>query len=302
MDFGEFQREARVTDQNPKGGEPASPREALHSEVVPLLGLVGEVGALLSEYKKLLRDGKIHRKFRDEVAEELGDVLWYVANVADKFDLQLEDIANQNLAKCRGRWLSPSDDVRFYDDELDSDQQLPRYFKYRFVEEKAEGIIRVRMFDASSGKQTGDPLRDNTYDDDGYRFHDVIHLAFAAHLGWSPVFRKLLRTQQLLSHRTPEKKDDAEDGGRAQVVEEAIVLASYIYAEDHAMLDGASTVGPDLLRHVQTMTRNLEVQDRSAWEWDQAFLNGFEVWRELIDHRGGTVSGELAMRHLRFES
>ena len=64
------------------------------AELIPLLGLVGEVGSLLGEYKKLLRDGSIHQNFRDEVQEELGDVLWYVANVAEKFGLDLNDVAS----------------------------------------------------------------------------------------------------------------------------------------------------------------------------------------------------------------
>ena len=300
VELGVYQQAARKTDKNPKGGKASSRRQPFPYEVIPLLGLVGEVGALLSEYKKLLRDGEIHRSFRDEVAEELGDVLWYVANVADKFDLDLEEVASLNLSKVRGRWLGPDGAVRLYDEGLAADQQLPRRFEYRFEQEEAEEAIRVSMLDESSGTPTGDPLRDNTYEDDGYRFHDVIHLAFAAYLGWSPVLRKLLRKRKQIVHRTPERVDDAEDGGRAQVIEEAIVAAAYIYAEDHDMLDGATTVGQGLLRHIQRMTRKLEVGDRSAWEWDRALLDGFAVWRELTRHGGGTVAGDLGRRSLEF--
>ena len=300
MELGAYQKSARTTDQNPEGGEASSQREPLPYEVIPLLGLVGEVGALLSEYKKLLRDGRIHRSFREEAAEELGDVLWYVANVADKFGLDLEEVASLNLRKIQGRWLGPNGGVRLYDDGLPVVQQLPRRFEYRFEQQEAAGVIRVRMLDASSGTPTGDPLRDNTYRDDGYRFHDMVHLAFAAQLGWSPVLRKLLRKRKEIEHRTPARVDDAEDGGRAQVVEEAIVAAAYIYAEDHAMLEGATTVGQGLLRHIQRMTRKLEVGDRSAWEWDRTLLEGFAVWRELIRHGGGTVSGDLEKRCLVF--
>ena len=71
------------------------------STVVPLLGLAGETGELLSEYKKHLRDGDSHLLFRERVSEELGDLLWYVANVAAKFDLKLGDIAQANLKKTR---------------------------------------------------------------------------------------------------------------------------------------------------------------------------------------------------------
>ena len=300
MKLGEYQELARKTDQNSLGSKRSTPREPSREEVIPLLGLVGEVGALLSEYKKLLRDGEIHRSFREEVAEELGDVLWYVANVADKFGLDLEDIASANLKKVRGRWLDTEGGPRLYDDGLNTAQQLPRQFAFRFEQEGAKGARRVRMIDASSRVPTGDPLRDNTYADDGYRFHDVIHLAFAAYLGWSPVLRKLLRNGGRLAHRTPEQVDDAEDGGRAQVVEEAIVAAAYIYAEDHAFLDGATTVGQQLIRHVERMTRRLEVADRSAWEWDRALLSGFSVWRELMRNGGGCVVGNLDAPSLEF--
>jgi hypothetical protein len=46
------------------------------------------------------------------------------------------------------------------------------------------------------GKPLGDDLTDNAYVDDGYRFHDVIHLALIAHLGWSPVVRGLMRRKR----------------------------------------------------------------------------------------------------------
>ena len=41
----------------------------------------------------------------------------------------------------------------------------------------------------------------NAYRDDGYRFHDVMHLTFAALLGWSPVLRSLLRKMEKLKRR-----------------------------------------------------------------------------------------------------
>jgi len=293
VELGEYQVRARDTDRNPADRKASGRSDPKREEVIPLLGLVGEVGTLLSEYKKLLRDGEIHRTFREEVAEELGDVLWYVANVADKFDLDLDEIAAANLRKVRNRWLETEGRVRFYDEGQEAERQLPRKLEYRFEEERIDGATRVNLLEASSDVPTGDPLRDNTYGDDGYRFHDVIHLALAAYLGWSPVLRKLLRSGGRLVRRTPETVDDAEDGGRAQVVEEAIVAAAYIYAEDHAFLDGATTVGQQLLRHIARMTRKLEVGDRSAWEWDRALLSGFAAWRELARNGGGCVVGDL---------
>ena len=72
----------------------------------------GETGQLLSEYKKHLRDGEAHRLFKERVSEELGDLMWYVANVASKFGLALDDVAVANLEKTRGRFLS---DVTVHD-------------------------------------------------------------------------------------------------------------------------------------------------------------------------------------------
>ena len=300
MRLGEYQERARETDQNPRLNDDAS-GDPDRREVIPLLGLVGEVGSLLSEYKKLQRDGEIHRNFREEVAEELGDILWYVANVADKFGLDLEEVAAANLAKVRDRWLPPPDGRRLYDESQEPNQQLPRPFEFRFEQKWEDGVVRVRMVEVAEGTPTGDALRDNAYEDDGYRFHDVIHLAFAAYLGWSPVLRKFLRNGGRMVHRTPEEVDNAEDGGRGQVVEEAIVAAAYIYAEDHAFLEGARAIDRELLRHIMRITRNLEVSDRSAWEWNQALLGGFEVWRQLRACAGGRVVGDLERRSLEFK-
>src|SRR5690348_4235983 len=97
MRLNEYQRAAAKTDQFQ--ARKASNGQVDKAELVPLLGLTGEVGALLSEYKKLLRDGPVHMRFKDRVKEELGDTLWYVAAVASKFDLTLEDIARANLNK-----------------------------------------------------------------------------------------------------------------------------------------------------------------------------------------------------------
>src|SRR2546425_13364991 len=100
MDIRTYQEEALKTDQVPISGD----HDADVSRLVPLLGLAGEAGELLTEYKKRIRDGEAHRMFKDRVSEELGDLLWYLANVASKFDLDLNVIAESNLDKVRDRW------------------------------------------------------------------------------------------------------------------------------------------------------------------------------------------------------
>jgi len=71
MNFDSYQKEALKTDRVPAKD---SAEDAL-SLIVPMLGLAGETGQLLSEYKKHLRDGEAHRLFKARVSEELGDLL-----------------------------------------------------------------------------------------------------------------------------------------------------------------------------------------------------------------------------------
>src|SRR5262245_46658677 len=134
MRLRDYQRAAKATDQFPKRASAPSgnPEKA---ELVPLLGLTGEVGVLLSEYKKLLRDGPVHLKFRDRVAEELGDTLWYISTVASKFDLSLDTIARANLRKVKDRW-SASRRPSAFDDRFPTSERLPRRFQYRLAYEQ----------------------------------------------------------------------------------------------------------------------------------------------------------------------
>lgn len=300
MDLAEFQRCAEATDQTPGPSEGGDILEFGKHQVIPMLGLVGEVGGLLGEYKKLLRDGAARRKFRDEVAEELGDILWYVANVATKFNLDLNEIAEQNLAKVQDRWQPPEGGAGLYDSHLPESQQLPRVFEYEFEHREVSGATKVVLVDRLAGGTTGDPLTDNAYEDDGYRYHDCLHLAFAARFGWSPILRKLLRVQGRLQHRAPGEVDEVEDGGRAQVIEEAIVAAAYVYAANHDFLDGVDAVDWQLLRHVKQLTATIEVRNRTTWEWNATLLQGFSVWRQLRAHNGGIVRGNVTAGTLEF--
>src|SRR4029079_5155490 len=102
MTFTEYQKLAIETD---KTGD-----DKVKSLMIPLLGLAGEAGSLLSEYKKWLRDGESYLPFTDQVAEELGDILWYLANLASKLNLDLGEIAAENLAKVAERWPAAAGD------------------------------------------------------------------------------------------------------------------------------------------------------------------------------------------------
>ena len=283
--FDEYQVLAQKTDQKPDG-------EA--GLIIALMGLVGEAGSLLTEYKKRMRDGEAHRGFQTQVGEELGDMLWYVANIATKCGLSLGDLAEQNLKKTAERWLPPGERAPLFDLDREEAEQLPRRFGYTFEYREVEGKRKVVMLD-DLRNPVGNELTDNAYADDGYRFHDVLHLAHAVVLGWSPVLRKLLGRKR----KKTDLVDEVEDGGRAQVVEEAVAAAIYEYAARHDFL-AVKRVDWDLLCLVKRLTQNFEVKVRSEAEWEEAFLLAFEVWRQVREHDGGRIDGDLLARTLRF--
>jgi NTP pyrophosphatase (non-canonical NTP hydrolase) len=222
MRLSEYQDEALKTDQT-RASDPDT------AQLIPLLGLAGEAGELLSEYKKRLRDGDSHAHFVDRVKEELGDILWYVANVASKYGLSLEDIAADNLVKTREHYLVDGPPI-----DMDADsilgEKFPRAFVMSFDEIREGQKAKVRTF--IDGAHVGAELTDNAYVDDGYRFHDVFHASYAAVLGWSPVLRKLSKRKR----RSNRIIDEVEDGGRAGVIEEGIAALVFAYAREHQFL------------------------------------------------------------------
>lgn len=70
-----------------------------------VIGLSGEVGELHSLLAKAIRDGvKNDEEFEANVKKELGDVLWFIAAIADDFETDLEDIAMTNYLKLKDRF------------------------------------------------------------------------------------------------------------------------------------------------------------------------------------------------------
>lgn len=71
-----------------------------------VLGVAGETGELAEKIKKLFRDkkGVIDDEFKDGVAKEIGDVMWYLARLADNFGISFNDIAQMNVDKLASRY------------------------------------------------------------------------------------------------------------------------------------------------------------------------------------------------------
>ncbi|MBQ9017481.1 nucleoside triphosphate pyrophosphohydrolase family protein [Candidatus Saccharibacteria bacterium] len=70
-----------------------------------VLGLVGEAGETADKIKKIIRDkgGRADDNDISAIKKELGDVLWYVANVARYLDITLDDVAKCNIEKLSSR-------------------------------------------------------------------------------------------------------------------------------------------------------------------------------------------------------
>jgi NTP pyrophosphatase (non-canonical NTP hydrolase) len=79
------------------------PRE--QAIIYPTLGLTGEAGEVANKVKKIIRDGSDSKdeKLVSEIKSEIGDCLWYIAVLADDFDIKLSDIASTNLEKLANR-------------------------------------------------------------------------------------------------------------------------------------------------------------------------------------------------------
>ena len=140
-----------------------------------------------------------------------------------------------------------------------------------------------------NGAQVGDPLADNNRVDDGYRFHDVFHLAHAAFLGWSPVLRALMRRKRQSDPRTHWREDDR----RAMNTEEGIVAMLFSYAERRDFLEGASAIEHWTMGTIQDMTRKLEVSARTRNEWERAIFTGYAHWRNIRRWGEGKLEADL---------
>jgi NTP pyrophosphatase (non-canonical NTP hydrolase) len=96
MDISDYQLRSRATAVYPGVGE---------NLLYPTLGLCGEAGEVAEKIKKMIRDdaGALTDERRAALSKELGDVLWYLAQIATEADLELDAIAEANIEKLSSR-------------------------------------------------------------------------------------------------------------------------------------------------------------------------------------------------------
>ena len=96
MDFQEYQTKSRVTAIYPNQGK---------NIMYPVLGLCGETGEIAEKVKKIIRDkgGVPSHADKEAIAKEIGDVLWYLAQISTELEIFLDDVAQLNLDKLASR-------------------------------------------------------------------------------------------------------------------------------------------------------------------------------------------------------
>lgn len=268
------------------------------------LAVLWQLGAELFRHKLPASEKAINRQVADRpINQVLGEIAWHLAALASIYKLKLSTIAGRNVEKVTFR-LEPGAPTPLHDHGFPKSQQFPRRFEIAFI---TVGKGRSRMY--MDGRQLGSELTDNAYDEDGYRFHDIMHLANVSKLGWSPVLRSLMARKR---KRDP-KVDEVEDGARAAIVEEAIVKAIHSEGVRMARLRHPTTKLGELdlfctrddvtfrfLKFIHGFVDGLEVARNKYWEWEAAILDGYRVFRALRLEEQGTIEIDLDARSMKF--
>lgn len=235
---------------------------------------------------------------RGALRQALTDSWHALELVAAASGTDLKRVASDNLKKTQARWPlkssrsdwpRPTDYYPLFDSDESREEQLPRELELEFIE---RGKSRKQVILRCNGINVGARLNDNISDPDHYRYHDVFHLSYAVHLGWSPVIRALLRCKR----KSDPNLDENEDGARAGIIEEAISAIVFARAKNKDFFKNALQVDYDLLKRIAEFVRGYEVGPVPAWQWERAILEGFRLFRLLKANRGGHITLNLIDR------
>lgn len=299
MEIRDFQRQADSTDESSKAPWVGLTQNAL--------GLTEKVGELAGAMKLRLRDRGAYSaaSFRTDMERYIGEALWYLSAVATHFNADLDSIARANLESNRARWGTHRDPQgRLFhgrrSEAYRESEQWPRQVRLEFASTLGPSeyswlpVARI----TADGVPFGDPIDDNTPNEDGYRFHDVLHFAFAACLDWSPVVRKLMKNKR----KSNQQDDKYEDGARARDTEEALANMIHKAAIANNLFLHAKRLDSEFLADVQGHVRSLEVRDRTAAEWEGCILAAYSVYRKLLENKGGVVIVDFSTGSLNFNA
>lgn len=375
--YNDYQENVRKSDKLP----------ANNSRFI-ILGLVGEVGDLVSLIKKEQRDSLKQNTIEEHLREELGDVLWYVTSIINRENFGIDKVVNSaierlsqdknngnlstltnlrsldefsvnnqleldtveislhlttslgmfvslyssniesnlerkertiiefvanlllfcfskkisisksihsNLIKINSRWPDKSIYPEPFDKEYDDYERFPS--KISFVFKEIGRGEKKYVIQQCQGVNIGDRLTDNKRDKDDYRFHDVFHICYAVHLGWSPVLRALLR----LKRKSISSTDENQDGARAIIIEEGISTFIFSRAIKNSLFEDVKRLDYDLLKFIQEFVKGYEVDQANLWQWEKAILDGYNIFRKLKEKRNGKITADFENHIISFE-
>jgi NTP pyrophosphatase (non-canonical NTP hydrolase) len=95
-DFDDYQKQAKKTAKYPDIGK---------NFAYPVIGLAGETGEVSEKIKRVIREdgGKVTKEARLEITKELGDVMWYIAQLSTELKIKLSDVIALNIKKLTRR-------------------------------------------------------------------------------------------------------------------------------------------------------------------------------------------------------
>lgn len=206
--------------------------------------------------------------------------------------ISIEEVTKANWKKTTGVFVEPNiKELPKFDSDYDACERLPSKFKIEIGQCKGgQSYLRWK------GVKIGDPLTDNIMNCDGYRYHDVFHFAYAAILNWSPVVRSLIKHKR----KSSPSVDEAQDGGRAIVVEEGLTAWIFSRAKEKDYFRNYDSLPFDMLKTVQQFIAGYEVEQCPLKLWERAILDGYRVFREVREHEGGILEGNLDARTFSF--
>lgn len=240
------------------------------------------------------RENLRRKECNELIVTTINETLDCLQDLSQLIGSSISEIAKAGIDKTLAYWSGFQNfPARQYDNKYPIYEQLPRQFSVEF-QSISEGKAVIMMM---NGLAIGDRLTDNSNDDDGYRFHDVFHITGVAMLGWSPVFRRILKLKRKSIPRT----DEVQDGARAAIVEEAVINHIFDYARGCKFLEGMRRVDLDLIKRVKKLVRGYEVEECEPWEWNMCILKSYEIFRALKKQGGGRLIVDAEKRSIDFE-
>lgn len=239
--------------------------------------------------------------------DALGEIIWHLSALASLYNLLLSDILQLTVKKAAFR--NPEDKPGPRHESEKAGETFPHRFEVHFVDQGGEQSKMWLVQDGRVVKKLGSTLTDNDHDGDGYRFHDVMHIAFAVYLGWSPNLRAFME----LKRKSTPKIDEVEDGGRAKILEEAVILEVHQHAQELEMFfqeAGKLTPGSpyntpgslnfEFLRRLHELCAGHEVHANPKQDWENAIRVGYDCYHRLRAASGGIVSVDMMERTLEY--